>query len=154
MIQRIQSLYLLASAVLTGLMLKMPLLKLTDAMGNIYAFKANGVFDTTGQSQLVYAATPLFIMLVVIGLITLFALFSFKKRVLQIRLSIYNIILLVGFYGVWFFFYKNFQTVVDISATSYQVALVFPVISIILHYLALINIRKDEALIKSMNRLR
>jgi uncharacterized membrane-anchored protein YitT (DUF2179 family) len=72
---------------------------------------------------------------------------------LQIRLSIINSVLLAGYYGLLFIYLWQAGNV--LNADWYlNIVTAFPLINIILTFLAIRAIGKDEALIKSLNRLR
>ncbi|NBC83594.1 MAG: DUF4293 family protein [Bacteroidetes bacterium] len=154
MIQRIQTIYLLASCILIAFMIDMPMLQLAGTNGGIFLFKSYGVISIGDDTVNIYNTWPLLIMFIAIASISLFTIFLYKNRQLQIRLTIYNMILQVGLTGVIYFFYISFNKEMSIDHISYEISLAFPVIALIFNYLALRNIRKDEAIIQSMNRLR
>lgn len=77
------------------------------------------------------------------------ALFSFKSRMLQMRVCVLAALILIGFQiwlGVEFFRYKN-EMVFSLTA-------VFPIISAILDVLAARAIATDEAMVQASARLR
>ena len=86
MIQRIQSLWMLCSAIIAGTVsFFCPLARLTVT--------EDFAQDLTGWSFL-----PLGVILMLVALITLFDIFLFRKRALQMRLMTFSIVLLVGWY--------------------------------------------------------
>ncbi|MDH6534901.1 DUF4293 family protein [Parabacteroides sp. 52] len=153
MLQRIQTVYLLFIVILFVGMLFTPLALLQSAE-TFYAFDVIGVNTMAAEAELVYPTWALFVLTAIISLLALCTIFLFKKRVLQMRLCIFNALLMIGFYGLFFFFYWRMKT--EIPAISLQVkfALSFPLVSLILDYLAIRNIGADEALVRSLNRLR
>lgn len=154
MIQRVQTLYLLVGFLLISAMINMPLLQLMADNGDLFYFKSYGVVSAGEDSVNIYMTWPLVIMFVVIALISLVSIFLYKNRVLQIRLIIYNMILLVGLIGMIFFFYTTFTNEFGVVKKTLEIAVTFPLVALIVNYLALRNIRKDEAIIRSMDRLR
>ena len=83
----------------------------------------------------------------------LVTIFLFKKRFLQIRLSIVNIVLLGGYYALLFIYL--WQAGVQLDAKWYlKIVTAFPLVSIVLTFMSLRAIGRDEALIKSLNRIR
>ena len=80
-----------------------------------------------------------------------FAILSYKKRIRQIRVIVFAILLMLGLFGL-FFFFTHFAF--SDAQISYQVSMVFPLVAIILDYLAIRAIGKDEALIRSIDRIR
>jgi hypothetical protein len=60
-------------------------------------------------------------------------------------------VLLLGLFGLFFYY-----TYVGISGAkvAFKIPVVFPIVAVILDYLAIRGIGKDEALIRSLNRIR
>jgi hypothetical protein len=88
---------------------------------------------------------------ILICALNLISIFMYKRRVLQLRLCIYNMLLLAGLFGVILFVAYNIK---DVETVSFRLPIVFPVIAIILHYLAYRGIRKDELMVRALDRLR
>lgn len=150
MIQRIQTVYLLIIVALTVAMLFFPLAVL-QIDNQFMTFDAIGISTMAAQPELVYPTWGLFALMVVISFIALVTIFLFKKRMLQIRLCIFNGLLMLGIYAMFAFFIWNQQGHV---VTTLKFALAFPFVSLILDYLAIRNIGADEALVRSLDRLR
>lgn len=147
MIQRIQSLYVFLSTVLIGLLLIFPFAEIIDG-ANIYLFDKLGISEATG---IIHNGWPIAALIGLILLLHLIALFSYKKRILQIRLLVFVILLMLGLFGMFYFFtYFSF----DNAQISFKIFVAFPLIAIILDYLAIRAIGKDEALIRSIDRIR
>ena len=72
---------------------------------------------------------------------------------IQIRLCVVNIVLLVGLEGLMFYYVRAAQSAVG-EAISYSIVFIFPLAAAILIYLALRAIGRDEALVRSLDRLR
>ncbi len=154
MIQRIQSLFLLVAFILQLLMLFLPVSEYTINGSQGIIFKASGFVSGGGGMKELYQTTIILIFICLTVILPLITLFLFKRRVLQMRLCIYNIILLLGFQGVlfWFIWWRigiQFEVV-----TVYKFPVVFPVVSAILSYLAFRAIKKDENLVRSLDRIR
>lgn len=155
MLQRIQTVYLFVITVLMTSVLVLPLasVQIADVP---YTFDATGINSVGTQPELIYPAWALLVLTAISALISLVTIFLYKKRVLQIRLCVFNAVLLVGFYAFFVFFVYKInglmaETGVDFS---FKLALTFPVISLILDYLAIRNIGADEMLVRSLDRLR
>ena len=71
---------------------------------------------------------------------------------LQIRLTLFNIILLIGYYVTMIVFVFMLKDENSTFVPSWSVCL--PLISIILNWLAIRAIGKDEMLVKAYERLR
>ncbi len=139
MIQRIQTVYLFISALLIASLLK---LKFADLSVNneIYTFVARGIYSGEG---LVFNGLAILLHFIVI--------FLYKKRILQIRILVFTMVLLLGLFGMFFYFtYAGFTG----AKVAFKVPVVFPIVSAILDFLAIRAIGKDEALVRSLNRIR
>ena len=161
MIQRIQSLYLLLASLFTGSLFFTELARFLYN-GSVYVLKYNGLFNIANSSNVTDCATSCMTLalLAIITTLSLFAtIFIYKKRMMQLRLCKINLILLGGLIGA--IGYRCFDakaTLEKLDATSAQISfswtLIFPVIAIILVLLAMKGISKDEALVKSLDRIR
>ncbi len=152
MIQRIQSIFLFASLCFLIPMFFFPVAELVSEGGEIYSFNLTGFYhkgiDGVQQVSAQYSLLTFGILICLLNLVTLF---MYKRRVLQLRLCVYNILLLVGLVGVMLYVVYNVK---NIATISYRLPFIFPVISIILHYLAFRGIRKDELMVQALSRLR
>ena len=153
MLHRIQTVYLLIIVALMVATLFLPLAML-QAGDQFYSFDATGVSTIAAEPELVYPTWGLFALTAVISILALFTIFLFKKRILQIRLCVFNAILMLGFYALFGFFVWILKEELAGAALSVKIALSFPVIALILDYLAIRNIGADEALVRSLDRLR
>ena len=141
MIQRIQSIYLL---LVTGLLIAsmcLPVGSLIDFNGAVSVFKPLGL--TMGDTF--QSTWGLFCILMLAAIVAFATIFLFKNRILQIRMTIFNSLLLVGYYMAFFAFFFVLQ---------FHWALCFPLIAIILNYLAIRAIGRDEAMVHAADRLR
>ncbi len=147
MIQRIQTVYILLAGVLTAILYK---LKLADLSVNneLMEFFAKGIFR---GEDIVYNGLPLMVLIGIIAVLHFAGLFLYKKRILQIRILVFSIILLLGLFGLFFYFtYMGFEG----AKVAFKIPVAFPLIAVILDWLAIRAIGKDEALIRSLNRIR
>lgn len=135
MIQRIQTIWLLLAAAAS-----FATLKLSFYSGN----KDNNLFEElTGSSHFL-----LLILSVAVGLLALITIFLFKNRKLQIRLNLLGIVLQLVVLVIYF---QQIKTYVQGNFTlTSALSFVIPIFFI----LSWLGIRKDEKLIKSMDRLR
>ena len=143
MIQRIQSLYLLVAVILTSLLFFMPFAEIaSDA--SIYQFNVHGIVldGTVKQSGLIVA-----LALAAIILLHLYAIASFKKRVFQKKIVFACMICLLGLSGLLVYLtYFSFSG----AKVSLQTGFILPLVAIILDFLAIRGIDKDEADRKSV----
>ncbi|MBN2484797.1 MAG: DUF4293 domain-containing protein [Bacteroidales bacterium] len=155
MIQRIQSLFLLAAAGLQIFLLFSPVANFALA-GNGYAefwFKGFTVNQEVGETILLPTAALNILgwFIAVLGLLTIFL---FKRRVLQIRLCVYAILLNIGQIILIAFYIYQFNINNAPQNTAYSMAIAVPAANVVLTYLAFRAIRKDELLVKAYERLR
>lgn len=147
MIQRIQSLYLLASAILVALLFTLPIAEIAKD-GAVYLFDnkgivLNGVLQKDGLIISILAG--IFVLLQVL------TLFSYKNRTRQIKMTIGAVLLLVGLLSMFFIYtYSSYSG----AQISFKISAIFPLIAIVFNYLAIRAIKKDDALIRSIDRIR
>ncbi|MBN1989465.1 MAG: DUF4293 domain-containing protein [Bacteroidales bacterium] len=155
MIQRIQSLYLLVVAVLIAFIGIYPfaeILKTSDL--SLYTLGVKGLLPDDGTfTEPLFTVTPVIVLASVSLVLALVAIFLYKKRMLQIRLCVFNIVLLVGLQGLMYYYITAATGTIE-GESSFGVVFIFPLVSAILSFLALRAIAKDEALVRSLDRLR
>ncbi len=153
MIQRIQSIYLLIAFGLMTALLFLPIATLTDASANLFSFQALGIKDAAGKISRLDATIPFAVITAISAIINLIAIFMYKKRLLQKRLGIFNIILMIGIYAVIYIIPNYLLDIPDITV-NYQYAVTFPGVSAIFVFMANKAIQKDINIIKSYDRIR
>lgn len=147
MIQRIQTLYILVSAIFVGLLFLLPFAEIAHD-GAIYLFNYKGILlDGTLKEN----GAAISVLIGIIVALHGFAVMSYKNRLRQIRVLVFTILIMLGLFGMFFFF--TFYTFKE-AQISYKISMAFPLVSIILDYLAIRAIGKDEALIRSIDRIR
>lgn len=155
MIQRIQSIYLLVATILLASIFAYPFAELLSSEGQLFILKFDGLYKNEAGLCLLYSplTVPRIILLVITVLISFTSIFLFKKRIIQMRLNSFNIILMIGYLGLNYYYIHNFSKQLD-GVVSYKITVIFPFVAAILTYLAIRAIGKDEALIRSMDRIR
>lgn len=141
MIQRVQTIWLLLAAVAGYIMTRVPLYQ--------------GIL--AGQALKKYFITENFLLFgvaIVAILSALVAVFLFKNRPAQIRLTILGILASVALIALEIWQADKFTISNGILKLSYLWGALLPVAMIIFFILAAINIRKDTKLVKSLDRLR
>ena len=107
----------------------------------------------TGQDVEVFGNAPVIsISSIVLVLIGAFSLFSFKNRKRQILLNYISIIINALLIGILVYWVQNLSGGIDFPEKGIEP--VFPLIAIICLFIANIFIKKDERLVKSVDRLR
>lgn len=156
MLQRIQSLYLVAAMTSVLLLFFMPAAEVPGLGNQLYLLRMSGIFRVVpGGSELMnYYWWPLLILLVIITVLFPAAILFYRKRMVQMRLCILVILLLAGLTGFMFYYISVAFRSIGAVEYSYKLTIVLPLIAIILTYLAFRAIRKDEELIRSIDRIR
>lgn len=156
MLQRIQTLYLLIVVIAMSLTLFLPSMKAISPEEIDYALSTlRGLYPIEeGGFHLNGVTMWLTITNVVILLIALVTIFMYKWRVIQMRFSSFNMVLLIGYYAIFFFTRYVILQQNPMTSTTFSWPIILPLISAILTYLALRAIAKDEALVRSLDRLR
>ncbi|MGE0078802.1 MAG: DUF4293 domain-containing protein [Bacteroidales bacterium] len=154
MIQRIQTLFLLGVAILLGFLFFLPFTSFVVEPQMVkYIFMASGLTSEGVNAESIYNTWPLFILLIVVFAIPFITIFLYKRRMLQIRLCIVNIVLLLGMQGLMYYYVVAVSKLL-VAESHYSLLFIFPLASAILTFLSLRAIAKDEALIRSLERLR
>ena len=149
MIQRIQSVYLLVVTILMVICMCSPIGSIiTNAneiseLGNLCITFPDGTKD--------YSPWALFVILLVVAALSFVTIFLFKKRMLQIRLTIFSSVVLIGYYLAVVAYLVMLAEDTTFSA-SWTICL--PFAALILNWLAIRGIGADEALVKAYDRLR
>jgi len=153
MIQRIQTIYLVLSLVLVALIFVIPIANVTYNNEQFVTFRVTGFYDNASETT---SVQTLFVVILVSILICLLGLtiFLYKRRIMQARLCIINIALLAGLEAFIVYNIIYFTKRVPGVNWSPGLSLVFPLIAIILTWLASKAIRKDEKLVRESDRLR
>ncbi len=69
------------------------------------------------------------------------------------RLSVFSLVLMLGYYPMMFYYKMLINKELETIAT-FGFPVVFPVVGVILSFLAIRAIGKDEALVRSLDRIR
>jgi hypothetical protein len=154
MIQRIQTLYLfLASLALFFSFMFDYMVVSTD--GGEYHFNLFGIY-TDGALFSEYAqGTFLKILAFSSAITTLITIFLFKKRPLQMKLCRFSFLLTLTYIVVIFIAEKQVLDVMEGGQeVAYQFGTFLPVVAFPFQFLALRGIKRDEDLVKSLDRIR
>ena len=135
MLQRIQTIYLLLAAICSGGLSQVLSLKNTEA-------SVEFAFDSLEYAILFSAS----------ALLSLISIFLFKTRQTQFVLGRLNIILNLILLGL--FIYRLLTVSGETANSEKGIGLLLPIVSIVLLAFANKAIKKDEALVKSVDRLR
>lgn len=141
MIQRIQTLWLLLSTACAALFIFLPVYK--------------GIF-LNGTWQVVSISENLFLLsgATISGCIGLITIFLFKKRKLQKRLILLNILLTIGVFVAQYYLIEIYKKDIGIIQGDWQMTAILPLFILVFHVFAYRGIAADEKLLSSADRMR
>jgi len=150
MIQRIQTVYLSLTILISVLFLNGAFINFSDESGTVINFTLAGI---SGVSETSMKTLPVSLLIIIIPVLSLITIFLFKNRTLQLLLCkvllalISALVISLVLYSYIFISRYNTELVPGVK-------MAIPVIQFILSYLAYRGIKKDDDLVKSYDRLR
>lgn len=158
MLQRIQTLYLAIVAFACILIFFFPLANYYNELHGNYKFFIYGIRGMDPEPKIIFSlffTIPLIFLVVASFIFTVSTILLFKNRQLQIRLCAFNMLTNIVLVMVIFFFYATkIKTMTMIEPEYNFVGMGLPLVSLLFLILASQAVRKDEALVKSADRLR
>lgn len=146
MIQRIQTIYLLLTTITAILFLT----------GEIFLFEDGTVISLsqlTPGMQNSGLNVILSVLLLVVPVLSFLGVFLYKRRKLQIRMSLMLVFLILVLLGLCGYLIFNISSRSDtVLVINYK--LILPVLMLIFSFLAYRGIKKDEEIVRSYDRLR
>jgi uncharacterized protein DUF4293 len=144
MIQRIQSIYLLIATLLSGGLIFILNLWVDEQGAKFF------VLDSFSSEDTLLKVMGVFFF--VSALLTFIAIFQFKNRQLQFVLG--RIAILINFIllGIVVYFSQNLSGEINVSEKG--IGLLIPILTIVFVVIANKAIKRDEELVKSVDRLR
>jgi len=167
MIQRIQSVFLLILVIAMISLLFLPLWSKTNPQTNeevvltAFALRAEPVAITDSTAAATASAVDQNTMVIgglaiLIALVALYEIFQYRKRFTQIKLGLLNSLLLAALLGTSFYFasYVGDDLVKTNRPGDFEAGFYLPVLGLIVNALANRFIKRDEDLVRSVDRLR
>ena len=156
MIQRIQTVYMSIIVIACISLFFFPITKYISDVRGTYIFFITGIkYMTEPPITINFWQTFPLLLLVGSSLILIFAaIFLYKKRGLQLWFVNITFLLHIVLIILIFLYYINHFEKLFNTLPSYQFGIFIPLISLIGLILASRSIRKDEAMVKSSDRLR
>jgi len=157
MIQRKQTIYLFFAGLVTLVLLFIPFGRLyTDVAG--FEYTAFSVCDITPDKTFIMSTIGNAVLLITTSLLSFITIFLYKNRKLQMKLiSVNMLVILVAIFTIMYI-YPNFvfanNPYLAGAKVDYNYVILISFISAIGIYLAKKAIAKDDALIRSADRLR
>ena len=161
MIQRIQTIYLSGAVIFCALMFFFPFGEIQSPQ-NTYVLDAYGLHHhdngTLTEMLTIFQKLIITALVTAVAIVALVSVFMFRKRSLQIILCKLNILLLAGLiFAVFYCLDKGSSMItafVPVAEVSYNAGIAFPIVSIVLTFLASRAIKKDEELVRAADRIR
>lgn len=156
MIQRLQSLLLLLALLAAASLFALPVYDLVEA-GNPSVKHSVMIFATTGQGdpQLLLASRGMMAITIFICCLSAITIFSYSKRMKQVKLC--NILLITHFFLLLLIVFTAIKIAEGIQgdfSIEIRAGIIMELLSILLTVAARHYILKDEALVRSADRLR
>ena len=148
MIQRKQSLFLFAVAIIAIILFFLPFQKLTSTEGIWQICLMPGCSSDVMGSN-IYAPMILNILVLILSVSTVFL---YKNRVLQYKLT--NLIALFNIFIIGLFFLLSYIKEGVIGTISFEFGAFLPIVSAIFAFSAAHFIKKDEQLVRNADRIR
>lgn len=153
MIQRVQTLFLLVATILSALVVFVPISEMMLPNGDVAKLYSTGL-KNLNSSEVLYQTFPILILGLATSLLSLITIFIYQRRTIQMRLCVYNILLLLFMAILFAYYYFDIRNKLEVQMHSFSYTLVIPLVNIILIFQAFRAIRRDDLLIKSYDRLR
>ena len=157
MFQRIQTVFLFVAVSVCAACFFLPFWNyISESPAYNYQLTLFSVKLISGNIQIIdFGTLPIIFLVSVSAILSLYSMFSFKNRRLQIKLNSFNVFITIIFIGVIYLLLPNMlQKALPNAVSKWGYGLILPLISLVCLILANVFIKKDENLVKSADRLR
>ncbi len=141
MIQRIQSVWLLLAGIAGLLTYKLPLWE--------GILQDNSVKSFIGPESLL-----LFAVIIATCLLGFVTIFLYKNRSLQKNLAFVGMVLSIAIIAMEYFIVEDFKSLQNFKTSAWKFGAIMPGLMLVFFLMAYQGIRRDEKMIKSLERLR
>ncbi len=163
MIQRIQSVFLFLLVLAMVAMMFLPLWSKTDATTgeevvltawNIKSYATGTETSATGTP--VQNTLAIGMLAIAAAAVALYEIFQFKNRLNQMKLGLLNTLVIAALLGASFYYaaYVGAELVDATNNGAYEAGFYLPMLALLLNALANRFIKRDEDLVRSVDRLR
>ena len=154
--QRIQTVFLILVLITSVSMFFLPLISfLSDLLYlKLYVFEFQNLTPDSEVHFSFATVLPLLLVHLLVIALTLVTIFTFKNRILQIRLVRFSMLLTILLIVGIFFLYPNIVMNTVEAQTEWESGAYMPIINMLFLFLANRSILKDEKLVRSVDRLR
>jgi len=157
MIQRKQTLYLFVAGLITVILLFIPFGHLATDVA-YYEYTAFAVREATPDGTLILSAIGNALLLIATSALSFITIFLYKNRRLQIKLISLNMVVILVAICAIMYIYPRFIFAHNINlngaTVNFNYAILISFVSAVGLFLAKKAVAKDEALIRSADRLR
>jgi hypothetical protein len=156
MLQRIQTVYLLLAGIALLCMLGFPLAAFYVTETDYYVLSALGMEASDGSKVPLSANWAFFGLIILCTGLLIWVIFQYRDRKKQLKLIRLAYLLLAAMLvGIYFLIGLNAEAAnLDQYELHYGPSYFLPIVAIIFVFLASRGIKKDEELVKSLDRLR
>lgn len=162
MIQRIQTIFLFLIILAMAGVLFFPLWQkmdmATSEIATMNAFRLNyESLDDEGNRSMVSSMDAWYLVIpaMLACVVATISIFSYKNRLRQIQLGALNSLLIASTLGLMLYFIQKAERLLALDQQgTYLIGFYFPVAALLFNLLANRFIRRDEALVKSADRIR
>lgn len=165
MIQRVQTIFLFLLSICMFMMLFFPIWEKLSidqqekvALNAFYMVQYTIDSDAENPGYQLLAETGTYfiaILSAIAGLVALFSIFQYKNRLTQIKLGFLNTLLIAATLGVSIYYMFQGENLFNPEVRGdYKVGFFLPALALLLNSLANRFIRRDEKLVRSVDRIR
>lgn len=170
MIQRKQTLFLFIAGILMLVTYFAPLARFIGETNSValYVYKVVGLVPGLETGLSPYFVIPLMSIVSVVVVLSFVTIFMFKNRMRQLLMVRFMLLLVLVYFGLYFFYYLNtlekltggyptYDYGINIPGSAMQIPLivfVIPLVTAIMLFMASRGIINDEKLVRSADRLR
>jgi hypothetical protein len=161
MIQRPQTIFQ-ALAAICGLFMFFTAISLFVIGPNIYNFSIFGLHLISGKGLAHQPTYGLMVLNAAVSALSVFILFQYKNRRIQIQLGRFNLLLWTGFASAVYLTHSSMKklalTLHEVDKADvhigYQLGVLLPILGIIFQIVSLLLTKRDEAIVRSADRIR
>ena len=157
MIQRVQTIFLAIAAIAAFSIIFLPIwAKGVEASQSEILLDARAMKYMVGtEMQMETNTIAISVLAVLSSIVALGSLFSYKDRMKQMKLNLLNALILAGVVGsMVYYLYQGSQIFSPEIQGSFDAGFFMPLVALFCNSMANRFIRKDEKLVKSVDRLR
>jgi hypothetical protein len=159
MIQRVQSVFLLLAAIAMASILFLPIWHKEAGQMNatLDAYNLTVSQAATGGAGVQTQQTAIYIAILagIAALLALFSIFQYRNRLTQIKINLANSLVMIGvLFGSWYLSNQGEKLLPAQELGNFQAGFYLIPLAMLLNILANRFIKRDEDLVRSVDRLR